>query len=270
MMKKIVFTDLDGTLLNKDRLVSPKNKQCIEQALAQGHRIVIASGRPIASVKILAKELGLTKKGCYAIASNGAVLYDSYQDKILRQNGIPHAYVPTMFQSAHEDKLHIHTYTQTHVICEEERPEIHWYENEIRVPALIVDDIRSYVTFDPVKILLINLENKQKLIDFREKMAPFANGKMDSLFSSDVMLEYCPIGVSKGNAAVELCQLLNFPLECSIAAGDAENDSSMIEAAHIGCCMQNGFESVKKRADYVTKADNNHDGFAEILETFVL
>lgn len=269
-MNKIIFTDLDGTLLDSSHQVSPKNKKLMRQALQEGHQIVIASGRPLASVKLLARELELDGKGCYAIASNGAVLYDCAHDQILRQNCIPRKYLLPMFQSAHQENLHIHTYTQTHVICEEDRPEIHWYEEEIRVPALIVDDVMKYVTFDPVKILVLNLENKQRLIDFQQKMLPYTTGKMETLFSSNFILEYFPLGTSKGKAVKELCQLLNIPLDCSIAAGDAENDISMIEAAHIGCCMKNGFENVKQLADYVTKADNNHDGFAEILETFVL
>lgn len=269
-MNKIIFTDLDGTLLNKNHQVSPKNKNSIRQALQQGHKIVIASGRPLASVKLLARELELDGKGCFAIASNGAVLYDCEREQILRQNTIPRQCLLPMFRSAHQDNLHIHTYTATHVICEEDRPEIHWYEKEIRVPALIVDDVRKYVTFDPVKILVLNLENKQRLIDFQQKMLPYTADKMETLFSSNFILEYFPLGASKGNSVKELCQLLKLPLESSIAVGDAENDISMIEAAHIGCCMKNGFDNVKQRADYVTKADNNHDGFAEILETFVL
>ncbi len=56
----------------------------------------------------------------------------------------------------------------------------------------------------------------------------------------------------------------------SIAAGDEENDISMIEAAAIGVCMANGNPAVKKLADYVTQNDNNHDGIAEVIQKFIL
>lgn len=52
--------------------------------------------------------------------------------------------------------------------------------------------------------------------------------------------------------------------------GDAENDISMIRAAHIGCAMRNAEEEVKQAADYITENDNNHDGVAEIIHKFVL
>lgn len=269
-MKKIIFTDLDGTLLDDNRQVSPENRRTIDEALAQGHQIVITSGRPLASVKLIAKELGLTSEGCYAIASNGAILYDTYNDKILKQICLPNEYVVPMFERAREAGLHIHTYTDDNVICEEDRKEVHWYENEIRVPAIVVDDISKHVTYDPIKIILLDLDNKQNLIDFQTKHMPYTEGKMETLFSNDRILEYCPLGVSKGKAVKELCELLNIPLENSVSAGDAENDISLVEAAHIGCAMCNGYDSVKARANYVTQADNNHDGFAEIMKKFVL
>ena len=101
-------------------------------------------------------------------------------------------------------------------------------------------------------------------------MLPFTEGKMETLFSNPKILEYCPLGVSKGNAISELCNILNIPIECTVSAGDAENDIPLIKAAHIGCCMKNGFASAKACADYITEADNNNSGFAEIIEKFVL
>lgn len=269
-MKKIVFTDLDGTLLDDNRLITTRNRQAIEEALSYGHQIVITSGRPLASVKLIAKELNLDGEGCYCIASNGAVLYDCGNNKTLRQTTLSREYIKVLFENAHKDNIHIHTYTDDYVVCEEDRCEVHWYENEIRVPAKIVDSVYNYVNFDPVKIILLDLNNQQNLINFQKKMLPYTEGKMETLFSNEKILEYCPLGVSKGNAVIELCRLLNVPIECTVAAGDAENDIPLIKAAHIGCCMKNGFDSAKANADYITKADNNNDGFAEIIYKFVL
>lgn len=268
--KKIVFTDLDGTLLNDEHLVSSENKTAMNAALNAGHKIVIATGRPIASAKILAKELGLVKEGCYIIASNGAVLYDAAQDKILQHKGLPLKYVRPLFESAYEDGLHVHTYSDDRILSERDTPEIRWYEKTIRVPALIVDDAVTHLRHDPVKVLLINFQSKEILVRFQQKMADWERGKVTSVFSNDIMLEYCPLGVTKGNAVKELCSLLSIPIAQSIAAGDEQNDISMIRAAGVGCVMCNGSEETKESADYITKNDNNHSGFAEILERFCL
>ena len=59
-------------------------------------------------------------------------------------------------------------------------------------------------------------------------------------------------------------------MENNVAAGDSENDLPMILEAHIGAVLSNGLPSVKEQADYVTEKDNNHDGFAEIIDKFIL
>lgn len=76
--------------------------------------------------------------------------------------------------------------------------------------------------------------------------------------------------LTKGSAVRFLCEYTGIPLCNTIAAGDAENDISMIRAAHIGCAMKNAEEEVKQAADYITENDNNHDGVAEIIHKFVL
>ena len=70
---KVLFTDLDDTLLSDDKTVSPKNKAAIQEALSRGHSVVVTTGRPVKSGKNVVKELGLTAPGCYMIAFNGSV-----------------------------------------------------------------------------------------------------------------------------------------------------------------------------------------------------
>ena len=63
MNSKIFFTDLDGTLLNDRKEITPGNRAAISEALSAGHKIVIATGRPLASARIQAERLGLTGEG---------------------------------------------------------------------------------------------------------------------------------------------------------------------------------------------------------------
>ena len=60
------------------------------------------------------------------------------------------------------------------------------------------------------------------------------------------------------------------PLERSVAAGDAENDISMIRAAGCGIAMLNGTQAVKDAADLVTEKDNNHGGLVPLLKKLFL
>ena len=66
-----------------------------------------------------------------------------------------------------------------------------------------------------------------------------------------------------------MCNYLQIPLAHTIAVGDAENDIPMLAAAGLGAAMCNGTEEVKKHAGYITTADNNHSGVAEIITKFM-
>ena len=71
MSVRVLFTDLDGTLLNDAKEVTPGNQAAIDEALAKGHKIVVCTGRPLASAKVCAAKAGLDKEGCYVICFNG-------------------------------------------------------------------------------------------------------------------------------------------------------------------------------------------------------
>ena len=77
---KTIFVDLDGTLLNKYGIVTEETKEEIKQTIKKGNEVIIASGRPIDSIKTIAKEIGSEN---YFIAGNGSLIYDIKKDKII-------------------------------------------------------------------------------------------------------------------------------------------------------------------------------------------
>ena len=88
---------------------------------------------------------------------------------------------------------------------------------------------------------------------------------LDSMYSNDYYLELIPRKSGKGNALIWLRDYLGIKPENVIAAGDGENDMSMIQAAGVGVAMLNAPDNVKTVADIITETDNNHDGLAPIL-----
>ena len=98
--QKILFTDIDGTLLNDAREIPKENKEAIDRAVAAGHYVVIATGRPLESAKTVVENLGLMMPGCYMIAYNGAIIYDCGKDKILKKESLPYEYVSYLMQRA--------------------------------------------------------------------------------------------------------------------------------------------------------------------------
>ena len=87
--RKIFFTDLDGTLLNDKKEITPRNRKAVEQLLKAGHVIAISTGRALQSALIQAENLGLTEKNCYIICYKGAQIYDNERKKLLCRKTLP-------------------------------------------------------------------------------------------------------------------------------------------------------------------------------------
>lgn len=266
---KILFTDIDGTLLSDDMTVSAGNRKAVEKALEQGNYVVVATGRPVKSGKAIVERLGLTMPGCYMIAFNGSVLYDCHTDRILYEETIPLPHIRKLFEEAEKAGLYIQTYDQTDILTERKTRELEYYSGRTGMSYRIIPRLGQELKKEPNKALLIHLESRQKLEEFQKANECWTKDILDSFFSSNTYLEYCPAGVNKGSAILRLCSLLDIPIEHTIAVGDEWNDISMIQAAHIGVAVKNAVEAVKEAADYVTERDNNHDAVAEVIEKFM-
>lgn len=269
MEPKILFTDLDGTLLNDQKEITPGNRAAISEALAAGHKIVIATGRPLASARIQAERLGLTKEGCYAITYNGGLIYDSFHQTELFGTSIQKEVLKPLFSLAHAMGIHIHTYSSTQILSEYETPYLKEYARTTLLTWKIVPSIALEKNFTPYKLLAISNDH-EKLLAFQQELQLHYSEILESFFSCEELLEIVPSGISKGFAVKWLCHYLGIPLENSVAAGDAQNDIPMLETAHVGAVMANAFPEILPHGNYITTADNNHDGVAEIIRRFLL
>lgn len=267
---KILFTDLDGTLLNDQKQISDGNLSAIREALKHGHKVVISTGRALSSAKKQAETLGLTMPGCYIIAFNGSCIYDSYEKKIVFSDTIPKEYVFHLFEEAHALGIHIQTYDSTHVLTESTNADLLRYCKNTGMAYRVVPSIQESLIDDPFKILVVDYQQHEPLVQFQEKIRTWAENKIDSYFSCDSLLEIVPPGVSKGNAIIRLCEQLQIPLSSTISAGDADNDISMLQTTHTSVVMKNADSHMHAYATYITEHDNNHDGVAEAIYKFMI
>lgn len=267
---KILFTDLDGTLLNDQKQISEGNLAAIHMALENGHKIVISTGRALASAKKQAETLGLTMPGCYIIAFNGACIYDIHEKKVIFSETIPVDYVYHLFEEAHKLDIHIQTYDDTQVLTESENEDLFRYCHNTGMGYKVISSVRSELTFSPYKVLVIDYQHHEPLVQFQEQIRSWAEGKIDFYFSCNELLEIVAPGISKGNAIIRLCEQLQIPPEATISAGDADNDISMLQTTHTSVVMKNADPHMHAYATYITEQDNNHDGVAEAIYKFML
>ena len=271
-MKKILFTDLDGTLLNNNKLVSDGNRAAIERLLDAGHYLVVATGRPTKSAFKVAQKLGLTMPGCYMIAYNGGVIFDCSKEEIWMEKKLPMEHARYLFDEAEKYGLYIQTYgMDDKILTRYDRAELQFYAkgNRNALNYEICEDVCSALGKEPNKVLLIDLK-EEGILKFWKDHKDWEKGRCDSTFSCKEFLEYLPIGVSKGSGVRTLCEMLNVDIKNAYAAGDERNDISMIEAAGVGIAMKNAVNEVKAVADYITENDNEHDGIAEVIDRLIL
>lgn len=267
---KILFLDLDGTLLNDQKQITPGNRQAIEQAIAAGHKVVIASGRPLKSTLAQARRLGLDGEGCCAIAYNGAVIYDCARKRDVFRKTLEMEDLYTLFDEANRRGVYIQTYDREDVIVERHNDgeAVRRYCDLIQLDYRVVDKLE--LSGPTVKAVLLDFENRTPLEDMRQWINAHMQSRVDCFFSNAHLLEIVSAGISKGSAIRDLCRRLGIPVENAVAAGDEANDISMLQAAGVGVAMRNATEVVKAAADYITERDNNHDGIAEIIHRFIL
>lgn len=269
-MTKILFTDIDGTLLDDKKQIPPKNRQAIEELIKKGHKIVLTTGRALSGTIGQAEKLGLTFDGCYIIAFNGAEIYDSYRMETLYKCSIPLDVVARIFAICEKKNVHVQTYDDKYVLAKEDNAYLRRYCREIVCESKIDSALPHSLKEEPSKLLLLSYDDPDKLNEMRKLILEAEGDTVDSFMSSKGLLEVVLKDTNKGNAIKRLCHLLDIPLENSVGSGDGYNDIELIRTAHVGAAMKNAVEEVKAVADYITAADNNQGGLAEVIERFIL
>lgn len=266
---KVLALDLDGTLTNDQKVVTPRTRAALDAAIAQGVTVVLASGRPTAGITPLAKELGLDKKGGCILSYNGGKIVDCVTGETLVEKTLDPALVPELCAFAAAQDIAILTYNHEGIVCERDTDE--WANKECfttKLPMIHVDDLAKYVDY-PICKMLITLDPARRDEVWAAGKKQF-DGRIDLYPSSPFFIEAVPLGVAKDGSLAALLEHMGLGRENLMACGDGLNDRSMIEFAGVGVAMQNAEPPVKDCADYVTAADNNHDGVAEAVEKFIL
>ncbi len=267
---KILFTDLDGTLLNNESRVSGYSIEVIRRMTEAGHKLVLASGRPLGSIKEVKELAGLDMPGVYITANNGSLVYDCDADKIIYTDPVPLKLVGAIWQMAVLKDVHIQTYTADDIVTPKEDAEIHKYMSKIHLSVIYAADPLDVLKDAPPKMLAIRLTDLDTLEEFRQDVLSAYGDTVDALYSEPEYLEIYSRTAGKGAALKWLCDHLGVPIEDSYAAGDAMNDISMIKAAGHGIVMCNAASQVQEYADIITKHSNDEDGLAEVILQYIM
>lgn len=268
MEYNIIVLDLDGTLTNREKKITPHTKEVLMEAQERGKIVILASGRPTYGVVPLARELHLEKYGGYILAYNGGIIMNCKTEEVVFSKQLPVGANSTIAQLAVDHGVDILTYEGDKIIAS--NAECPYTKLESRINNLEikqVESIKDYVTFPVPKFLMTDDGDYLALVEPKVKAAL---GKNFSVYRSEpFFLEILPKGIDKAKSLERLLATLNIPKEQMIACGDGYNDLSMIQYAGLGVAMGNGVLPVRKAADYITLS-NDEDGVAHVVEKFML
>ena len=267
MKYKLIVLDLDGTLTNSKKEITPRNKEVLTRIQELGAHLVLASGRPTYGIAPLADELGMDKHDGYILSYNGGEIIDWETQEMIYENVLPNDVIPILYKCAHDNGLTILSYDGEKVLTENASDpyvlkEAHLNKMEIRE----TDNFLRDITLPVPKCLIVG--DPEKLIPVEAELSIQLQGKINVFRSEPYFLELVPQGIDKAQSLEVLLNKIKIKREEMMAIGDGFNDLSMIKYAGLGVAMGNAQEPVKKAADYITLT-NDEDGVAVAIEKFM-
>lgn len=271
MAIKMVAIDIDGTLINDQREITPRTVAAIKKASTAGVKIVLCTGRPMTGVRAYLNQLGLNARDDeYVVSFNGA-LAQTTSKKVMVDDSISFNDYADWVNYCLKEGVHSQIETRDYIYTTNQdigKYTIHESElvsMPVRYRSL---DEMARIQDQYVIAKAMMVDDKavidQAYADLPQELAD----RFSIVRSEDFYLEFMHKAVSKGSALKRLCEELNLTTTEVMALGNAQNDNSMIEFAGTGVAMGNSVPETLKVADDVT-ADNNHDGVAAAIEKYV-
>ena len=273
---RLIALDLDGTLLNDGKKVSPRNRQALQEAAERGVWIVPCTGRFYKGMPEEVRALPFVR---YVITINGAEVYDRQRSSILYRAEI----APSMAEGLldYVDRLPViyDCYQDGWGwINEDFCPRLTEFLQDPNALELVrkfrtpLPDFRETMRRRNMPLQKVQLFFRERDLAVREReLTAIARQFPELAVSSSIYynIEVNSQDAQKGRALRELCAYLGVDPACAMAFGDGLNDVSMLRDAGVGVAMGNASDRVKAAAN-LTAPTNEDDGVARIVERYVL
>lgn len=261
---KLVAVDLDDTLLDNNQKISPRVKEAVRRAVAQGVTVTLCTGRMHRSALPYALELGLDVP---LLTYNGGLIRCSMSGETLLHRPLDAQTAAEVLALFREKGWYIQVYVDDVLYVREFSAEASHYEKLSGIRAVPIGDKLYTMGAAPTKMLALG--EPEQLVAIRPVLVDRFGERLNAAFSKSIYLEMVDPSVNKGMALDFLARRLGIGREDVMAVGDSMNDMDMIQYAGWGVAMGNAREEVKKIARVVT-GRNDADGVAEAIEKYVL
>lgn len=260
---KIVFSDIDGTVLNSEHELLASTIDAVQKLALKNIPFVLVSARMPKAMKLILDEM---KVKMPMISYGGALVLDE-QNQILYDNKINKIDTEAIISEIEllwPDDVVINYYSDDNWFVKDENNKAVKREENITNVKASQADFKNLIANNilPNKILCMTKANISSKIEavLQEKFP-----QLNIVRSSDILIEIMNKDVSKANGIEVLLHHLKMTPAQAIAFGDNYNDLTMLNFVGRGVVMQNAPEEIRKEAKYITKS-NNEDGIYEYLK----
>lgn len=268
MSKKLLALDIDGTLTNSEKEISPATLDKLIEIQERGHKVAIASGRPYSGIRRIARQCHLDRYGGYVLCFNGGKIINCETEETVYQSALDNGVVKELYDYALSKGAGMVTYEDDTVITGTAIDGYMAMEAELNYMEIKqLFNFRDYITFPLNKCLMTAEDDKAHEMEL--EIAEKYKGRVDVFRSEPFFVEIMPVGVNKATSLQRLLAILDMQVSSLIACGDGYNDLTMIKYAGVGVAMANAQQVIKDNADYITLS-NDEDGLVPVMDRFIL
>ena len=269
MNYQILVLDLDGTLTNSQKEITPPTLEALIELQERGKKVVLASGRPTGGVEPLARQLHLEQYGSYILSFNGARIIDCRDGKLLYNRTLPSDVIAPIYEAASRYPVDILAYDDTHIYSGLTANSYSEAESRINhIPITPLSDFAGTVSRQSNNKLLLTGEPDQ-IDKIRQELQKQFRGYLNIYCSEPFFLEIMPQNIDKAHSLLKLLSSIGLTADEMICCGDGFNDITMIETAGLGVAMGNAQPPVLEKADFITKS-NDEDGVLHVIRQFMM
>ncbi|MDF2503549.1 HAD family hydrolase [Clostridium sp.] len=261
-MKKAVFFDIDGTLidcLNGITDITPRVKKAIRALQAKGDYVFIATGRPYAFLNEALRNFGFDG----FVLTNGA--YVKVKEKCIYKEFIKNDSIKELVYNFEQLNIEYILQGETYSYIKDEYKKLHSFYDSYSIPKKYLEGNYNHKEIDIYKIEM--LCNDKKGIDYCLSLGNDGYNYVYDIEKSH--FELYSKANTKASGILKVLNCLNIPLENSYAFGDGKNDVEMLTSVGCGIAMGNADDYVKSYAKKITDTVQN-DGVALEIEKFIL
>ena len=275
-MIKAIILDIDGTLTNTQKEITPATRQALLKAQSMGIRLALASARSDHGLKRFGRLLDFERNNGIYICYNGGLILNSGTGEVYFEKAMPATLAKEILEHlkgfdcipmfSRENYMYLNDVYKTITVGGKEMDVIRYETRSNEFLICEIPDLAAFVDFSLPKILVAASDDY--LRQHADEMgAPFA-GRAKTGPSTSFYFEFNARGVDKASAIEKAFTSLGIAPDEMMAFGDGENDLSMVSDVKYGIAMGNAVQKLKDAAFDVTD-DNDHDGIAKALYRYI-